>query len=87
VKFPLKVYEHLAAALAGNSSLEVLSLAGSCCGDAALAVSLHMVEARTCCVAAAPAVAAAAAAAVSLCCVQAVWSAWLATAVGTLRSR
>jgi hypothetical protein len=39
VKFPLKVYEQLAAALAGNSSLEVLSLAGSCCGDAALAVS------------------------------------------------
>uniref|UniRef100_A0A383WN39 Uncharacterized protein n=1 Tax=Tetradesmus obliquus TaxID=3088 RepID=A0A383WN39_TETOB len=40
VKFPLKVYEQLAAALAGNASLEVLSLAGSCCGDAALAALL-----------------------------------------------
>jgi hypothetical protein len=40
VKFPAKVYEQLAASLASNSSLEVLSLAGSCCGDAALAVSV-----------------------------------------------
>jgi hypothetical protein len=44
------------ASVAGNIAPKVLSMAGSCCEDAALAVSLHMwivnvVEGRNCCVA------------------------------------
>jgi len=40
VKLPLKVYEQLGVALQSSRSLEILSLAGSCCGDAAVGVSL-----------------------------------------------
>ncbi|KAF8061159.1 hypothetical protein HT031_004620 [Scenedesmus sp. PABB004] len=48
VRLPARVYEQLAVALAGSgdagsaagSSLEVLSLSGSCCGDAALGALL-----------------------------------------------
>ena len=39
VKLSFKLYEQLGTVLATNSSLEVLSLAGSCCGDQALVVS------------------------------------------------
>lgn len=39
MKLPLNLYEKLSTELAENTSLERLSLSGSCCGDAALAVS------------------------------------------------
>lgn len=42
VKLSFKLYEQLGTLLPSNSSLEVLSLAGSCCGDQALAVSILM---------------------------------------------